>query len=85
MYSVISSIILLYNSYKEYPTPVENDEEIKGVSVGLIIQEGRMEPPAQVEAFFKDAGWTKDIPIMAKKEHTLICQNSTWAFAVWDE
>ncbi|MEG9295336.1 GNAT family N-acetyltransferase [Mangrovibacillus sp. Mu-81] len=53
---------------------------------GLIIREGTVGIPAdQVEALFKDAGWVRDTPDWQKEKFTLIFNNSTWAFTVWDQ
>ena len=53
---------------------------------GLVIREGTEGVPArQVEVLFKDSGWARDIPSWQKEKYTLIFQNSTWAFTVWDE
>ena len=52
---------------------------------GLVIRDGTEGvPAAQVENLFKDAGWARDIPSWQKEKYTLIFQNSTWAFTVWD-
>ena len=53
---------------------------------GLVIREGTQGVPAgQVEALFKDAGWAGSIPSSQKEKYTLIFENSTWAFTVWDK
>ncbi len=52
---------------------------------GLVIREGTIGVPAEgVENLFKDAGWTKHTPDWQKEKFTLIFENSTWAFTVWD-
>ncbi|OCA84186.1 acetyltransferase [Bacillus sp. FJAT-27225] len=52
---------------------------------GLVIREGTEGVPAdQVEALFKDAGWVRNTPEWQKEKFTLIFENSTWAFTVWD-
>ena len=53
---------------------------------GLVIREGTEGVPADsVEALFKDAGWVKQTPDWQKEKFSLIFQNSTWAFTVWDQ
>ncbi len=53
---------------------------------GLVIREGTKDVPAEsVEALFQDAGWAKETPDWQKEKFTLIFENSTWAFTVWDD
>ncbi|MBU9719836.1 MULTISPECIES: GNAT family N-acetyltransferase [Bacillaceae] len=53
---------------------------------GLVIREGTEGVPADaVEALFKDAGWSRTTPNWQKEKFTLIFQNATWAFTVWDD
>lgn len=53
---------------------------------GLVIREGTKGVPAEyVEVLFKDAGWTSFTPNWQKEKFTLIFENSTWAFTVWDQ
>ncbi|QFT87919.1 Acetyltransferase (GNAT) family protein [Bacillus sp. THAF10] len=53
---------------------------------GLVIREGTEGVPAgQVEALFVNAGWVRNTPEWQKEKFSLIFQNSTWAFTVWDE
>ncbi|THE11547.1 N-acetyltransferase [Bacillus timonensis] len=53
---------------------------------GFIIREGTEGVPADnVEALFKDAGWVKNTPNWQKEKFSLIFQNSTWAFTVWNQ
>ncbi|PPA70433.1 GNAT family N-acetyltransferase [Jeotgalibacillus proteolyticus] len=52
----------------------------------LIIREGTEGVPGSyVEALFEDAGWAGKTPDWQKEKFSLILQNSTWAFTVWDE
>ncbi|XXM72540.1 GNAT family N-acetyltransferase [Lysinibacillus sphaericus] len=52
---------------------------------GLIIREGTFGVPADaVEGLFKEAGWVRTTPRWQKEKFTLIFENSTWAFTVWD-
>ncbi|OIU71837.1 GNAT family N-acetyltransferase [Rossellomorea aquimaris] len=52
---------------------------------GLIIREGTIGVPADaVEGLFKEAGWVRTTPRWQKEKFTLIFENSTWAFTVWD-
>ncbi|MEK4485606.1 GNAT family N-acetyltransferase [Psychrobacillus sp. FSL H8-0484] len=52
---------------------------------GLVIREGTENVPAEsVEHLFKDAGWVRNTPEWQKEKFSLIFQNSTWAFTVWD-
>lgn len=52
---------------------------------GLVIREGIHAVPAEsVERLFKDAGWAKSTPEWQKEKFSLIFNNSTWAFTVWD-
>ncbi|WP_227394859.1 GNAT family N-acetyltransferase [Jeotgalibacillus aurantiacus] len=51
-----------------------------------IIREGTQNIPAdQVERLFMDAGWVRRTPEWQKEKFTLIFQNSTWAYTVWDD
>ncbi|GGA67742.1 GNAT family N-acetyltransferase [Ornithinibacillus halotolerans] len=53
---------------------------------GLVLREGTQGVPAEsAEALFKDAGWTRNVPNWQKEKNSLIFENSTWAFTVWDE
>lgn len=53
---------------------------------GLVIREGTMGIPAEsVEELFKDAGWSNHTPDWQKEKFTLIFENSTWAYTVWDD
>ncbi len=53
---------------------------------GFIIREGVNGVPAEnVEELFKDAGWVREIPSWQKEKFTLMFENSTWAFTVWDQ
>ncbi|MDR4886425.1 GNAT family N-acetyltransferase [Fredinandcohnia sp. QZ13] len=53
---------------------------------GFIIREGTEGVPADnVEGLFKDAGGVKNIPNWQKEKFSLIFQNSTWAYTVWDQ
>ncbi len=52
---------------------------------GLVIREGTEGVPADgVEDLFTDAGWARNTPAWQKEKFTLIFENSTWAFTVWD-
>ncbi|WP_404407044.1 GNAT family N-acetyltransferase [Jeotgalibacillus malaysiensis] len=52
---------------------------------GLVIREGTKGIPAEeVEKLFQEAGWSRNIPDWQKEKFTLIFENSTWAFTVWD-
>ncbi|TFE02349.1 GNAT family N-acetyltransferase [Jeotgalibacillus salarius] len=52
---------------------------------GLVIREGTKGIPAEeVEKLFQEAGWSRQIPDWQKEKFTLIFENSTWAFTVWD-
>lgn len=53
---------------------------------GLIIREGTKGIPASsVKSLFKDAGWIGNYtPTWQDERFTLIFENSTWAFTVWD-
>lgn len=53
---------------------------------GLVIREGTKGIPAEyVEEIFKDAGWSKYTPDWQKEKFTLIFENSTWAYTVWED
>ena len=52
---------------------------------GLVIREGTEGVPAEsVETLFVDAGWARNTPDWQKEKFSLIFENSTWAFTVWD-
>ena len=53
---------------------------------GLIIREGTKGIPASsVKSLFQDAGWIGNhTPSWQDERFTLIFENSTWAFTVWD-
>ncbi|ASF38205.1 N-acetyltransferase [Halobacillus halophilus] len=53
---------------------------------GLVIREGVKGVPGNfVEELFKEAGWVRETPSWQKEKFTLMFENSTWAFTVWDE
>jgi ribosomal protein S18 acetylase RimI-like enzyme len=53
---------------------------------GLVIREGTEGVSAdRVEELFKDAGWVRNTPTWQQEKFSLIFQNSTWAFTVWDQ
>lgn len=54
---------------------------------GLIIREGTNGVPAHaVKNLFQDAGWVgKHAPSWQNERFTLIFENATWAFTVWDQ
>lgn len=53
---------------------------------GLVIREGVLGVPAEyVEALFHEAGWVRETPKWQKEKFTLMFENSTWAFTVWDQ
>ncbi|WP_139891404.1 GNAT family N-acetyltransferase [Bacillus sp. D386] len=52
---------------------------------GLVILEGTEGVPAEsVETLFTDAGWARNTPDWQKEKFSLIFENSTWAYTVWD-
>jgi len=52
---------------------------------GFVIRDGIEGVPADyVEALFEDAGWARNTPTWQQEKFSLIFQNSTWAFTVWD-
>ncbi|WP_096155021.1 MULTISPECIES: GNAT family N-acetyltransferase [Bacillus] len=52
---------------------------------GFVIREGTEGVPSEsVEELFQDAGWARETPEWQKEKYTLIFQNSTWAFTIWD-
>ena len=52
---------------------------------GIVIREGTEGVPAEcVETLFKDAGWAMNTPSWQQEKFSLIFNNSTWAFTVWD-
>lgn len=51
----------------------------------LVIREGTEGVPAEsVETLFLDAGWARNTPDWQKEKFSLIFENSTWAYTVWD-
>lgn len=53
---------------------------------GLVIREGTKGIPAdKVENLFLNTGWAKPLPQWQKEKYSLIFENSTWAYTVWDQ
>lgn len=53
---------------------------------GLVIREGTKGIPVDdIESLFEDAGWVRNTPSWQREKFTLIFENSTWAFTVWDQ
>ncbi len=53
---------------------------------GLVIREGTTGVPAnEVKCLFEEVGWVRDVPEWQLEKFSLIMENATWAFTVWDQ
>lgn len=53
---------------------------------GLTIREGTKGVPAKrVKQLFEEVGWSQGVPLWQEEKFSLIFENSTWAFTVWDQ
>ncbi|GEN52813.1 GNAT family N-acetyltransferase [Halobacillus faecis] len=53
---------------------------------GLTIREGTTGVPAErVKQLFEEVGWSRGGPAWQDEKFSLIFENSTWAFTVWEE